>query len=152
MLAVDPFISGLADTTSRDYLLHDRACRSLTWQETLQMAKACEASRLLLHPLPLAAASTKVNAPSVDDSTCTSGVGAPSQKQSAPAWQPSAHTGRVMESAHCSRKQQATMTKLVLRNRKTCVLTSGRELLRCPARPPAVLECATHRERGARVR
>ena len=30
-LAVDHFISGLADSTTRDYLLHDRAFRTLTW-------------------------------------------------------------------------------------------------------------------------
>ena len=34
-LAVDHFIAGLADTTTRDYLLHDRACRSLAWQEVV---------------------------------------------------------------------------------------------------------------------
>ena len=30
-LAVDYFVYGLADPTTRDYLLHDRACRALTW-------------------------------------------------------------------------------------------------------------------------
>ena len=30
-LAVDHFIGGLGDATSRDYLLHDRACRAFTW-------------------------------------------------------------------------------------------------------------------------
>ena len=44
-LAVDHFIYGLAGSTTRDYLLHDRACRALTWQVTVQMAQACEASR-----------------------------------------------------------------------------------------------------------
>ena len=39
-LAVDHFIAGLADITMRDYLLHDRACRSLSWQEIVQMAQA----------------------------------------------------------------------------------------------------------------
>ena len=58
-LAVYHFIAGLADTTTRDYLLHDRACRSLTWQEVVQMAQACEASRLLLHAPAAAAATTR---------------------------------------------------------------------------------------------
>ena len=30
-LAIDHFISGLVDSTTRDYLLHDRASRLLTW-------------------------------------------------------------------------------------------------------------------------
>ena len=43
MLAVDHFIACLADSTSRNYLLHDRACRPLTWKEIVQMAQACKA-------------------------------------------------------------------------------------------------------------
>ena len=68
-LAVDYFVSELADSTTRDYLLHDRACRALTWQETVQMAEACEASRLLLHASPVAAAvaSMKIGADSLDE-------------------------------------------------------------------------------------
>ena len=57
-LAVDHFIAGLADSTSRDYVLHDRACRPLAWQETVQMAQACEASRISLHAPATAAAAT----------------------------------------------------------------------------------------------
>ena len=41
LLAVDYFIASLADKTTRDYLLHDRALRTLTWQECVQMAQAC---------------------------------------------------------------------------------------------------------------
>ena len=41
LLVVNHFITGLADAMTRDYLLHDRACRSLTWQEIVQMAQAC---------------------------------------------------------------------------------------------------------------
>ena len=55
-LDVDHFISGLADSTTRDYLLHDRACRALSRQETVQMAQACEASRFSLHASLVAAA------------------------------------------------------------------------------------------------
>ena len=66
-LAVNHFIAGLADTTTRDYLLRDRACRPLSWQEVVQLAQACEASRLLLHAPSTfsAAASTKVHAPAL---------------------------------------------------------------------------------------
>ena len=71
-LAVDHFIAGLADITTRDYLLHDRACRSLSWHEVVQMAQACEASRLLLHAPAAAAATTraKVVAPATSTSAC----------------------------------------------------------------------------------
>ena len=71
-LAVDHFIAGLADITTRDYLLHDRACCSLSWQKVLQMEQACEASRLLLHAPAAAAATTraKVVAPGTATSVC----------------------------------------------------------------------------------
>lgn len=67
-LTLDHFISALTDTTTRYYLFHDRACHALTWQETVQMAQACEASHLSLHALPVAAAveSTKVGDHSLD--------------------------------------------------------------------------------------
>ena len=73
LFVVDHFITGLADATTRDFLLHDRACRSLTWQEVVQMAQACEASRLSLHaPSTFApAASTKVAASALAERTCT---------------------------------------------------------------------------------
>ena len=72
-LAVDHFIAGLADTTTRDNLLHDNACRSLSWQQVVQMAQACEASHLILHASAAAAAttSTKVAAPATSTSACT---------------------------------------------------------------------------------
>ena len=103
-LAVDHFIAGLADATTRDYLLHDRALRTLTWQECVQMAQACEASRLSLHAPATAAAtaSTKVAAPTIASSTC-----APAENTVAPAWQPkSARDGRVKGGAHSSRKDK----------------------------------------------
>ena len=72
-LAVDNFITGFVDATTRDYLLHDRACRSLTWQEVVQMAQAFESSRLSLHASSTfaAAANTKVDAPALAERTCT---------------------------------------------------------------------------------
>ena len=100
--AVDHFIAGLADITTRDYLLHDRACRSHSWQEVVQMAQACEASHLLLHA-PAAAAvttSTKVAAPATATSAC-----AHDEITAAPAWQSkSARDGRAKRGAHSSRK------------------------------------------------
>ena len=83
-LAVDHFIAGLVDTTTRDYLLHDRAYRSLTWQEVVQMAQVCEASRFLLHAPPAAAAitSSKVATHSAATSAC-----AHEEITAAPAWQ-----------------------------------------------------------------
>ena len=106
-LAVDHFIAGLADITTRDYLLHDRACRSLSWQEFVQMAQTCEASRLLLHAPAAAAAitSAKVVAPATAMSAC-----AHDDITAAPAWQSkSARDGRAKRGAHSSRKndQQA---------------------------------------------
>ena len=81
---MDHFIAGLADATTRDYLLHDRAYRSLAWQEVVQMAQACEASRLLLH-VPAAAAaitSAKVVAP-----TTATSASAYDDITAAPKWQ-----------------------------------------------------------------
>ena len=70
---MDHFIEGLADITTRDYLLHDSACRPLSWQEVVQMAQACEVSRLFLHAPSTfsAAASTNVDAPALAERTCT---------------------------------------------------------------------------------
>ena len=45
-LAVDYFISGVADVSSRDYLQRDRACRTLEWQVAIRIAQASEAARL----------------------------------------------------------------------------------------------------------
>ena len=69
---MEHYIAGLADATTRDYLLHDRACRSLSWQEVVQMAQAYEASRLLLHEPAAAAAimSSKVAAHATATSAC----------------------------------------------------------------------------------
>ena len=99
---MDHFIAGLADIRTRDYLLHERACRSLSWQEVVQMAQACEASRLLLHAPAAAAAttSTKVTAPATATSAC-----AHDEITAAPAWQlKSARDGRAKRGAHSSRK------------------------------------------------
>ena len=95
---MDHFIAGLADITTRDYLLHDRACRSLSWQEVTQMAQACEASRLLLHAPAAAAAitSTKVAAHATASSAC-----AHDDVTTAPAWEAkSTRDGRVKRGAH----------------------------------------------------
>ena len=104
-LAVDHFIAGLADSTSRDYLLHDRACRPLTWQKAVQMAQACKVSRILLNATSTVAAaeSTKVGAPSLDDGTC-----APAERPTASAWQQkSARDGRAKAGAQSSRKENS---------------------------------------------
>ena len=104
-LAVDHFITGLANATTCDYLLHDRACRSFTWQEVVQMAQACKASRLSLHgPSTFAAAAcTKVDAPALAERKCTH-----DKIIVAPAWQAkSAHDGRVNGGAHLTRKENS---------------------------------------------
>ena len=52
-LAVDHFITGLADTTTRNYLLHYRACRSLTWQEVVRWRKRVKPhNSRCTHPSP----------------------------------------------------------------------------------------------------
>ena len=106
-LAVDHFIARLADNTTRDYLLHDRSCRSLSWQQVVQMAQACEASPLLLHAPAVAAAitSSKIATHATASSVC-----AHDEIIAAPAWQAkSSRDGLVKRGAHSSRKvdQQA---------------------------------------------
>ena len=100
-LAVDHFVYGFADSPTRDFLLHDRACRALTWQKTVQMAQACEALRLSLHASPVAAAvaSTKVGAPSLDECTRAS-----AENTVAPVLQKSARDKHVKSAAHSLRK------------------------------------------------
>ena len=44
-LAVDHFISGLRDASSRDYLRRERARRRIAWQEAVQMALAAKVPR-----------------------------------------------------------------------------------------------------------
>ena len=98
---MDHFIAGLADSTTRDYLLHDCACRPLNWQETVQMAQACEASRIAQHAPVLAAAAASSNSsePALDERTCT-----PAETTVVPAWQQSARDGRAKRGAHSSRR------------------------------------------------
>ena len=100
-LAVDHFVYGLADSTTGDYLSHDRACCTLPWQETVQMAQTCKAWRLSLNASPVAAAvaSTKVGAPSLDECTRAS-----ANNTVAPVWQQSARDERVKSAAHSTRK------------------------------------------------
>ena len=102
-LAVDHFITGLANTTTGDNLLHHRACRSLKWQEVVQMAQAYEASRLSPHAAAAAVtASTKFAALANAKCPC-----AHNNLTAAPAWQSkSARDGRAKQSAHSSRKDE----------------------------------------------
>ena len=93
---------GLSDTTTRDYLLHHCACRSFSWQEVVPITQVFEASRLLLHALAAASAttSTKVAAHATATSAC-----AHDEITAAPAWQAkSARDGRAKRGAHSSRK------------------------------------------------
>ena len=55
-LAVDHFIGGLADTSTREYLLRERARRPLEWIEAVRIAQASETARLSNAPLGAAAA------------------------------------------------------------------------------------------------
>ena len=103
-LAVDHFITGLGDITTRDYLLHDCACRSLSWQEVVQMAQACKASRLLLHAPAAAAETTRAKVVAPAPATATSAC-AHDDITASPAWQSkSARDGRAKRGAHSSRK------------------------------------------------
>ena len=98
LLTADYFLTGFANSTSRDYLLNDRACRPLTWQEVVQITQACEASRILLHaPSTVAdAVSAMGGAPSLDDRMCE-----PANSVAASAWQQkSARDGSVKAGAH----------------------------------------------------
>ena len=44
-IAVENLVSGLRDAATRDYLRCERARRSITWQEAVQMAQACTLPR-----------------------------------------------------------------------------------------------------------
>ena len=44
-IAVEHFIAGLRDTSTREYLRRKRASRRITWQEAVQMAQACKLPR-----------------------------------------------------------------------------------------------------------
>lgn len=103
--AENHFILGLADSTSHDYLLHDRASRPLTRQEVVRMAQACKALQFSLHAPSNAAAvaSTHVGASSLDDCTC-----APAESTDPPAWQQkSARDERVRAGALFSCKEDS---------------------------------------------
>ena len=48
-LAVEHFVSGLREVSTRDYLRRERARRRINWQEAVQMAQACELPRCSEH-------------------------------------------------------------------------------------------------------
>ena len=101
---MDQYIVGLADITTLDYLLHNRACRSLSWREVVQMAQACKSSRFLVHAPAAAAAitSSKIAAYATALSAC-----AHDEITAAPAWQAnSSRDGRVKRGAHYSRNDE----------------------------------------------
>jgi hypothetical protein len=66
-LAVDHFIGGLADTSTREYLLRERARRPVEWMEVVRIAQASESARLSNAPLSAAAAcdSTAIVGPAI---------------------------------------------------------------------------------------
>ena len=72
-IAVEHFIAGLRDTSTRDYLRREHARRSITWQEAVQMAQACKLPRASDRSSSLAAiandASSATNANSAQSST-----------------------------------------------------------------------------------
>ena len=97
-LAVDNLIAGLADTTTRDYLLHDFAFRSLAWHEVVQIAQECEALRLVMHAPAAASAisSSKFAAHATAFYAC-----AGDEITAAPSWQAkNSRDGRVKRGAH----------------------------------------------------
>ena len=52
-LAVEHFVSGLADTSSREYLRRERARRSIAWQEAVQITQASEVPSLVKTVAPM---------------------------------------------------------------------------------------------------
>ena len=69
-LAVDHFIGGLADTSTREYLLRERARRPLEWMEAVRIAQASETARLSSAPLGAAAACDSSAIVGPDSSVC----------------------------------------------------------------------------------
>ena len=69
-LAVDHFIGGLADTSTREYLLRERARRPLEWMEVVRIAQASESARLSNAPLAAAAACDSSAIVGPDSSVC----------------------------------------------------------------------------------
>ena len=69
-LAVDHFIGGLADASTRDYLLRERARRPLEWIEVVRMAQASETARLSSVPLGAAAVCESSAIGARDSSVC----------------------------------------------------------------------------------
>ena len=61
-LAVDHFISGMRDVSSRDYLRRERARRRISWQEAVYLAQAAE--------VPLIAKYTSLSAAAALDAMC----------------------------------------------------------------------------------
>ena len=59
-LAVDYFISGLCDGSSRDYLRRERARRRINWQEAVQIAQASDVPCAAEYTSPLAVAALEV--------------------------------------------------------------------------------------------
>ena len=98
--SVDQFITRLVDSTTHNYVLQDCACRTLTWQHIVQMAQACEDSRVSMHASPVVAAVTnkKVGAASLDKSKRAS-----TNNIVAPVWQQCARDERVKGATHSSK-------------------------------------------------
>ena len=57
-IAIEQFISGIADASSREYMICERARRRLDWAETVRLAQASEAARLT-NPFAHAAAAAE---------------------------------------------------------------------------------------------
>ena len=68
-LAVDHFIAGLADVSSREYLQRERAQQSVEWMEAVRIAQASETTHLS-NTMPNAAA------PSLDPNTTATSAAA----------------------------------------------------------------------------
>ena len=69
-LAVDHFIGGLADTSTREYLLRERARRPLEWIEAVRIAQASETARISSQPLAAAAACDSSAIVGLDSKVC----------------------------------------------------------------------------------
>ena len=100
-LAVHHIISGISDTSSRDYLQRERARRPLEWQEAVRIAQASEAARLSEHVHPIAAVMslTTPNSNLGVATACTNAGNSGARN--------SGRESSVNENAHASRNKQS---------------------------------------------
>ena len=112
-LAVDHFIGGLADASTREYLLRERARRPLEWMETVRIAQASESARLSSAPLGAAAvAESRATSSARAPRECTSCADEQSSNQptQAPAYNRNSNSRRGHSTKAHSREHERAPT------------------------------------------